>query len=98
MPLASAAGWNTAQMPGLPEPGIARVCLSCQQRVPGHARDRVRVECDVGPWHLTILEYRPPWRQGAGSEWARFPVPALLHPARQDLAPYWRDRHLRLRL
>ena len=68
MPLASAAGWNTDQMPGLPEPGIARVRLSCQQRVPGHARDRVRVECDVGPRHLTIVGYRPPRRQGASSE------------------------------
>ncbi len=55
-------------MPGLPELGIARVRRWCEQRVPEHARDRVRVECDVGPRHLTIVEWRPPWRQGAGSE------------------------------
>ena len=39
--------------------------------------NRVRVECDVGPRHLTIVGYRPPWRQGAGSEWTRFPVTRL---------------------
>jgi hypothetical protein len=43
MPTTPAAGWNTDQMPGLPEPGIARVRRSCQQRVPGHACDRVHV-------------------------------------------------------
>jgi hypothetical protein len=62
MPPTSAAGWNTDQMSGLPEPGIVRVRRLCQQCVPGHARDRVRVECDVGPRHRTIVEYRPPWR------------------------------------
>ena len=41
------------------------------------SRDRVRVECDVGPRYLTIAGYRLPWRQGAGSEWARFPVTRL---------------------
>jgi hypothetical protein len=80
--------------------GIARVRPSCQQRVPGRARERVRVERDVGPRHLTIVEYRAPWRQGAGSELTRFPGPGSAAPGRQDLsAPvYWRDRHLRLRL
>ena len=29
----------------------------------------VRVECHIGSWHLTILEYRPPWRSGIGSCW-----------------------------
>jgi len=77
MPPTSAAGWNTDQMPGLPEPGIARVRRSCQQRVPGHPRGRVRVECDAGPRHLTIAGYRPPWRPGADSEWTRFPVTRL---------------------
>jgi hypothetical protein len=82
MPPTSAAGWNTDQMPGLPEPGIARVRRSCSSAFPGMPATGVRVECEVGPRHLTIVEYRPPWHQGAGSEWTRFPVtPAPLHPA-----------------
>ena len=85
-------------MPGLPEPGIARVRRSCQQRVPGHDRDRGRVECNAGPRHLTIVEYRPPWRQGTGSEWTRFPVTRLATPGHQDPALYRRDRHLRFHL
>jgi Protein of unknown function (DUF3024) len=61
--------------------------------------DRVRVEGDVGPRHRTIVEYRPPWRQGAGSEWTRFPVaPAPLRPAIMTWPLYWRDRHLRFHL
>ena len=69
-------------MPGLAGPGIARVCRWCQQRGPGHARDRVRVECDVGPRHLAIVECRPPWRQGAGRR-----MDAVLgHPAPLHLA------------
>ncbi len=77
----SAAGWNADQMPRLREPGIARARRWCRQRVPGHARDRVRVECDVGLRHLTTVECRLPWRQSAGSESTRFPIsPAPLHP------------------
>ena len=77
----SAAGWNADQMPRLREPGIARARRWCRQRVPGHARNRVRVECDVGLRHLTTVECRLPWRQSAGSESTRFPIsPAPLHP------------------
>ncbi len=63
------------------------------------SRDRVRVECDVGPRYRTIAGYRLPRRQGAGSEWTRFPVtPAPLPPATRTWPLYWRDRHLRFHL
>ena len=70
-PPTSAAARDTGQMPGLPELDIVRVRRWCGQRVPEHARDQVRVECDISPRHLTIVEYRPPWRQGIGPEWTR---------------------------
>ena len=97
MPPTSAAVWDTDQMPGLPGPGIARVRRWCRRRVPEHARDRVRVECDVGPRNLTIVECRPAWREGTGSEWTRLPVARLRYArAARTWALHWRDRHLRL--
>ena len=99
MPPTSAAAWNTDQMPGLPDLDIARVRRWCQQRVPEHARDQVRVECDISPRHLTIVECRPPWRQGTGPEWTRFPIARLRYTqATRTWMLYWRDRHLRFHL
>jgi len=86
-------------MPGLPELDIARVCRWCQQRVPEHARGQVRVECDIGARHLTIIECRPPWRQGTGPDWTRFPIARLRYTqATRTWTLYWRDRHLRFHL
>jgi hypothetical protein len=62
-------------MAKLPELDIARVRRWCGQRVPEHARDQVRTECDAGPRHLTIVECRPPWREGTGPEWNGSPSP-----------------------
>jgi Protein of unknown function (DUF3024) len=83
-------------MAGLPELDITRVRRWCEQRIPPHARDQVRVECDVDPRHLTIVECRPPWREGIGPEWTRFPI-ARLHYTKstRSWSLYWRDRHLR---
>jgi hypothetical protein len=58
----------------LPELDVARVRRWCQHRVPEHARSQVKVECDVTPRHLTMVECRPPWRQDMGAEWTRFPI------------------------
>jgi Protein of unknown function (DUF3024) len=86
-------------MPALPEPDIARVRRWCQQRVPEHARDQVRVECAIGPRHLTIVECRLPRRQGAASEWARFPIARLRYTqATGTWTLYWRDRNLRFHI
>jgi Protein of unknown function (DUF3024) len=86
-------------MPGLPELDIARVRRWCEQRVPEHVRDQVRVECDIGPRHVTIVECRPPWREGTGSEWTRFPIARFRYAqASRTWALYWRDRNLRFHL
>jgi hypothetical protein len=84
---------------GLPELDVARVRRWCDQRVPAHLRDQIRVECDLAPRHLTIVECRPPWHKDAGAEWTRFPVARLRYTkATGRWSLYWRDRNLRFHL
>jgi hypothetical protein len=40
----------------LPELDVARVQRWCATRVPEPARHQVRVECQVAPRHLTIID------------------------------------------
>jgi hypothetical protein len=83
-------------MAELPELDIARVRRWCEQRIPAQARDQVRVECDIGPQHVTIVECRPPSRQGIGPEWTRLPIARLRYThATRTWSLYWRDRNLR---
>ena len=80
----------------LPDLHVARVRRWCDVRVPVHARDRIRIECDVAPRHLTILECRPPWREDLGPEWTRFPIARLRYTkTSKTWSLLWRDRNLR---
>jgi hypothetical protein len=98
-PPASAAARKIDPMAKLPEPDITHVRPWCEQRVPEHARDQVRMECDTGARHLTIVECRPPWREGTGPEWTRFPIARLRYTqATRTWSSYRRDRNLRFRL
>jgi hypothetical protein len=84
---------------GLPELDVARVRRWCDQRVPAHLRDQIRVECDLAPRHLTIVECRPPWREDAGADWTRFPIARLRYTkATGRWSLYWRDRNLHFHL
>jgi hypothetical protein len=80
----------------IPDLDLQRVRHWCAQRIPAHLRDQVRVECDAGPGHLTVVECRPPWRKDMGPEWTRFPI-ARLHYTKSTKrwSLYWRDRNLR---
>ena len=80
----------------LPELDIARVQRWCTTRVPEHALHQVRVECQIAPRHLTIVERRTPWREEFGPEWTRFPI-ARLRSTRtsKTWSLLWRDRNLR---
>ena len=81
---------------GLPETDVARVQRWCRARVPEHVRDEVRVEVDIAPRHLTIVECRPPWREDAGVQWTRFPIARLRYTASAAVwSLFWRDRNLR---
>jgi hypothetical protein len=60
----------------LPDLDVARVQRWCAARVPEHARHEVRLECQVGPQHLTIVR-RAPWREELGREWTSSPIARL---------------------
>ncbi|MGI9000856.1 MAG: DUF3024 domain-containing protein [Pseudonocardia sp.] len=80
----------------LPDLDVARVQRWCAQRVPERARHQVRVECDLAPQHLTIVECRAPWQGGDGTDWTRFPIARLRYTqASKTWELYWRDRDLR---
>lgn len=80
---------------GLPELDVKRVRRWCEQRVPAQVRDKVRIECDVAPRHLTIVECRPPGRLEDGPDWFRMPVARLRYTKRTGLwSLYWRDHNL----
>jgi hypothetical protein len=83
----------------LPELDVARVQRWCAARVPEHARHQVRVECQVTPRHLTILERRAPWHAESGPEWTSLPIARLRYTAAdKSWTLYWRDRNLRFHL
>jgi hypothetical protein len=80
----------------LPDLDVARVQRWCAARVPEHARHEVRLECQVGPRHLTIVERRAPWREELGREWTSSPIARLRYTtADMSWTLYWRDRNLR---
>jgi hypothetical protein len=53
---------------------IARSKLGafCERRVPADARDRVRLDLEFADNHVTLVEYRPHFREP--SEWVGLPV------------------------
>ncbi len=80
----------------VPELDVARAQRWARARVPERVRGQVRIEVDVTPRHLTIVECRPPWRTDAGVEWTRRPVARLRYTQRTgQWSLYWRDRNLR---
>jgi hypothetical protein len=81
---------------GLPGHDVDHVRRWCDERVPPRVRDQVRVECDVAPRHLTIVECRPPRREDFGSEWIRHPVARLRYTkVSKTWTLFWVDRKLR---
>lgn len=68
---------------GIPDLDVAWVRRWRDARVPVHARDQIRIECDVAPRHLTILDCRPPPREDFGPEWTRFPIVRLRYSPRR---------------
>jgi Protein of unknown function (DUF3024) len=81
---------------GLPELDVARVRRWCDQRVPRHIRDKLRIECEPGPRYLTIVERTPLWRSDIDREWTRSPVARLRYTkTTRTWTLYWRDSHSR---
>jgi hypothetical protein len=82
----------------LPEADVARVrdwVTERNQQIGEHI-DEMRVEMDVDPRALTILECRPPWHEDLGTDWTRQPIARLRHAESTGLWTLdWPDRHSR---
>jgi hypothetical protein len=83
----------------LPELDVARVQRWCAARVPDNVRDQLRIECELGQRHLTIVERRPPWHESLGSEWTTSTIARLRYKVTErSWTLYWSDQHQRFRL
>ena len=82
----------------LPETDVARVRRWVGERnarLPERAMGLIRYEMDVDPRAITILECRPPWREGYGTGWTRRPIARLRYTkVRREWQIYWPDRNL----
>lgn len=62
-------------------------------------QDRVRIEVEVGPTAITILECHPPWDSPSpAANWTRLPVARLRRRRDGVWTLYWRDRNLKFHL
>lgn len=78
----------------VPKADLDRIELWCRARVPEHLWDQIKVEADVVPRHVTIVEVRPPWDAVGGH--TRFPIARLRYTLSSGLwAIYWRDRNMK---
>lgn len=78
----------------VPDTHLRQIVRWCEEKVPEHLRDRIRVEHTVRGSNVTILEYRPPWREELGLEWTRQPI-AQLRYRDGEWRLYWPDRNTR---
>ena len=62
---------------------------------PEHLHE-LRLEIDVAPTSITIMECRPPWEPDTiDTDWTRFPIARLRYVAsKKHWTLYWRDRNL----
>jgi len=67
------------------------------QRCPTlRASGLIRYEIDVAPWAVTVVECRPPWPRGMGTDWTRLPICRFRYTkTRNEWSLLWRDRNLR---
>jgi hypothetical protein len=78
------------------ELAVAKVKRFCDERIPAHARDEVRLETSVRGNSVTITELRPPWAEWIGPEWTRMKIAQFrLDPADGMWRLYWADRNER---
>jgi hypothetical protein len=77
----------------LPQADVVRIRRLCAARVPAHASDQVRVECEQDLRAVTIVEWRPPWREDYGPEWTRLPIARLRYVRSRRLWTLFYHRH-----
>ncbi|HEY2655752.1 MAG TPA: DUF3024 domain-containing protein [Solirubrobacteraceae bacterium] len=83
-------------MSGPPPIDVAAIRCYCEQRVPPHVLDQVRLEASVDGNAVTIVERRAPWRPDFGPEWTTGPVARLRYVHKyRHWTLFWRDRNER---
>jgi hypothetical protein len=65
----------------LPERDVAAIKSYCEQRNDPEASDQLRVEAQVEPTTVTIVERRAPWSPDLGQEWTTVGVARLRYTA-----------------
>lgn len=71
----------------------------CEQRIPPHIRDQIRLETATRGRTVTILERRPPWRPDWGPEWSSSKVAQLRYETGAGTwTLHWSDRNGRWHL
>jgi hypothetical protein len=85
---------HNGPMPKPPETDLVRIRRYCETRVPDHVRDQIRIEHRVRGLTVTILECRPPWREGPGPEWTENPQARMKYDeTTKAWTLYWFDRN-----
>lgn len=80
-------------LPELVRKGVERdLGRYCEERIPPHVRDKIRMEYEIRGNSVTLIERRPPWRPEQTSEWSRSTV-AQLRYEQAKWALYWSDRN-----
>lgn len=82
----------------VPETDLVRVRQWVTERNEqiGEHIDEMRVEMDVDPRAITILECRPPWREDLRPEWSRQEIARLRYTGSAGVwTLYWADRNSR---
>jgi hypothetical protein len=80
----------------LPETDIARArrWVTARNVEIGELIDEMRVEMDVDPRAITIVECRPPWLEEFGPAWTRQEIARLRYTASTSTwTLYWPDRN-----
>jgi hypothetical protein len=77
-------------LPGL---DVGAIRHNCEQRVPPHALDQVRVEADVTDGTVAVMECRGPWREDLEPGSTRRGIARFRYTARLGhWTPRWSDR------
>jgi hypothetical protein len=61
---------------------LRHVALFCENRIPEHVRDEIRLEHSVRGSKITIVERRPPWSELIGPEWTSMNIAQLRYDER----------------
>jgi DUF3024 family protein len=76
----------------LPETDLEKLRRFCEDRVPEHVRDKVRLEIITRGKHVQLNERRPPWT-GRPGEWTTSKIAQLRYDGHDLWTLYFADRY-----